>query len=281
MPGPLLLLSLLIALCAWPGHAPAADSPALQRGRALMQGIVACGNCHTPQGPQGPMPGMELAGGLPFVEPPFTAHASNITPDKDTGIGRWTDAQIVTAIREGRRPDGSLIGPPMPIGLYRGISDNDAAAIVAYLRSVPAVKNAVKKSEYRVPLPPSYGPPVGKVASVPETDRLAWGRYLAGPLGHCMECHSTPGPQGAPDLGNKLGAGGMAFNGPWGTSVASNITPTGLARYSDAELKTVITTGVRPDGSRLKPPMGTAYYANMRPAELDAVVAYLRSLPPK
>jgi mono/diheme cytochrome c family protein len=169
----------------------------------------------------------------------------------------------------------------MPIGLYRGMSDADVRAIVAYLRSVPAVKNAVQKSEYRMPLPPSYGPPVGKVAGPSPNDKLAWGKYLAGPLGHCVECHSTPGPQGAPDLENKLGAGGMAFNGPWGTSVASNITPTGLAKYSDAALKAVITTGVRPDGSKLKPPMGTAYYANMKPADLDALVAYLRSLPPK
>lgn len=278
------ILNTLLVQLAWASTtstAHATDAAILQRGRELMQGIVACGNCHTPLGPQGPMQGMELAGGLPFVEAPFTAVASNITPDKDTSIGRWTDAQIITAIREGKRPDGSNIGPPMPIGLYRGISDSDIAAIVAYLRSVPAVKNAVKKSEYRMPLPPSYGPPVGKVANVPTSDTLAWGRYLAGPLGHCVECHSTPGPQGAPDLANKLGAGGMAFNGPWGTSVASNITPTGLSKYSDAALKTVITTGVRPDGSKLKPPMGTAYYATMKPAELNALVAYLRSLPPK
>ena len=260
--------------------AGAAETP-LERGRYLMQSIVACGNCHTPQGPNGPVAGMELAGGLRIEEPPFSAVAPNITPDQATGIGHWTDAQIVTAIREGRRPDGSLIGPPMPIGLYRGMSDTDAAAIVAYLRSAKSVVNQVEKSVYRMPLPPNYGPPVGKVADVPHNDKIAYGRYLAGPLGHCVECHSTPGPQGAPDLANKLGAGGMVFSGPWGKSVATNITPTNLARYSDAALKTVITTGVRPDGSRLRPPMGTDYYAKMTPADLDAVVAYLRSLPAK
>lgn len=110
----------------------------LERGRYLMQSIVACGNCHTPQGPDGPMSGMELAGGLKIEDKPFTAIASNITPDRETGIGKWTDAQIITAIREGRRPDGSIIGPPMPIGLYRGMSDNEARAIVACLRSLPA-----------------------------------------------------------------------------------------------------------------------------------------------
>ena len=269
----------LLAIASLVTTTPSWAETPLERGAYLMKSIVACGNCHTSQAPGGQLPNPILAGGRRMEEPPFTAYASNLTPDPETGLGRWTDVQIATAIREGRRPDGSLIGPPMPIGLYRGLADSDVAAIVAYLRSVPAVKNAVPKSVYRMPLPPSYGPPVGQVAAVPETDRLAWGRYLAGPLGHCIECHSTPGPQGAPDLDKGLGAGGMAFNGPWGTSVASNITPKGLARYSDAELKHVITTGVRPDGSRLKPPMGTAYYAHMKSADLDALVAYLRSLP--
>lgn len=251
----------------------------VERGRYLTESIVACGNCHTPQGPDGPLPGMALAGGLKIEEKPFTAYGSNITPDKATGIGRWTDAQIIAAIREGRRPDGSLIGPPMPIGLYRGLSDSDVRAIVAYLRTVKPVRNKVQKSEYRMPLPPSYGPPVGKVRDVPKTDRVAYGRYLAGPAGHCIECHSPPGPNGAPDLEGKLGAGGFSFSGPWGVSVSTNITPAGLGRYSDADLKKVITTGIRPDGTRLKPPMGVSYYARMRAGDLEALVAYLRTLP--
>jgi mono/diheme cytochrome c family protein len=261
--------------------APAGAETKLERGRYLVQSIVACGNCHTPQGPNGPQPGMELAGGLKIDDKVFSAYTANLTPDRETGIGGWTDAQIASAIREGKRPDGSIIGPPMPVGLYRGLSDNDVAAIIAYLRSVKAVKNKVPKSEYRIPLPPSYGPPVGHVADVDRKDKVAYGRYLAGPAGHCIECHSPAGPQGAPDIENRLGAGGLHFIGPWGTSVSPNITPTGLAAYSDADLKKVITTGVRPDGSRLKPPMGTAYYARMTGADLDAVVAYLRTLPRK
>ena len=253
----------------------------VERGRYLVQSIVACGNCHTPQGPNGPIPGMELAGGLKIEDKLFTAITSNITPDRETGIGKWTDAQIIASIREGKRPDGSIIGPPMPIGLYRGMSDSDVRAIVAYLRSVKPVRNKVARSEYRMPLPPNYGPPVGKVADVSPKDKVAYGRYLAGPLGHCVECHSPAGPQGAPDLENKLGAGGFSFYGPWGTSVSTNITPTGLSKYSDADLRKVIATGVRPDGSKLKPPMGVPYYAKMRAADMDALVAYLRSLPPK
>ncbi|MDH4061770.1 MAG: cytochrome c, partial [Aquincola sp.] len=178
--------------------APAASAESrVERGRYLVQSIVACGNCHTPQGPQGPIAGKTLAGGLVVEDgPPYTAISANITPDRATGIGRWTDAQIATAIREGRRPDGSLIGPPMPIDLYRDISDADVAAIVAYLRTVKPVRNKVAKSTYRIPLPPNYGPPVGKVPDVPRSDKVAYGRYLAGPLGHCIVCHSGPKDNG-------------------------------------------------------------------------------------
>lgn len=255
----------------------------LERGRALMNGIVACGNCHTPQGPNGPVPGMELAGGMPFVEKPFTAYAPNITPDPETGIGRWTDEQIVRAIREGKRPDGSIIGPPMPVEFYRGLSDSDARAIVAYLRSVAPVKNAVPKSEYRMPLPAAYGPPVTSVPDVPKADAAAYGAYMAGPLGHCMECHTPMLPDGRRDM-SRAGVGGQSFAGPWGVSVARNITQDkehGLGLWTDAQIETAITQGVRPDGTRLNPPMGFHYYKTMGAEDLDRLVAYLRTLPPR
>jgi len=206
-----------VALLTLQGIA-SAETP-LERGTYLMESIVACGNCHTPKGPDGEIPGMELAGMAPFEKTPgFDANAPNITPDPETGIGNWTDEQIIASIREGKRPDGSIIGPPMPIGLYRDISDNDVKAIVAYLRNVKPVKNEIPPSVYRIPLPPAYGPPV---VSVPEPDRndpIAYGAYLAGPAGHCVECHSPLTPKGA-DLANNLGAGGFEFHGPWGVSV--------------------------------------------------------------
>ena len=273
--GILALAAVSSAANAQPGSAQ------VERGRYLVNGIAACGNCHTQKGPQGPLPGMDLAGGQAFPEKHFTAFASNITPDMETGIGKWTDAQVIRALREGRRPDDSIIGPPMPIALYRGISDADAKAIVAYLRSVPAVKHIAPKSDYRTPMPLSYGPPLKRVPDVPRSNKVAYGRYLAGPLGHCMECHSKARPDGSADLVNGLGAGGMVFRGPWGESKATNLTPTGLGKWTDDEIKKAITTGVRPDGKQLKPPMGMSYYANMSPADLDALVAYLRTLPPK
>jgi len=256
-----------------------AETP-LERGAYLMHSIVACGNCHTPKGPHGDLPDKELAGGVGFPEDVFTAISSNITPDAETGIGKWTDAQIIAAIREGKRPDGTIIGPPMPIALYRGMADDDVKAIVAYLRSVKPIANKVAKSQYKIPLPPSYGPAVARVAPVARTDKVAYGKYLAGSLGHCVECHSTPGANGAPDFVNQTGGGGMQFNGPWGVSHAPNITPAALGKYSDDDIKNAITKGVRPDGSHLMPPMAYGYYRNIAPADLDAIVAYLRTLKP-
>jgi mono/diheme cytochrome c family protein len=253
----------------------------LERGTYLMTSIVACGNCHTPQTPDGPAPGMELAGQKVIEEPAFTAYAPNITQDREDGIGAWTDAQIITAIREGRRPDGSLIGPPMPFEQYRKMSDRDVQAIVAYLRTVKPVKNRTPQSVYNIPLPPAWGPPVGSVPEPSRADTVAYGKYLAEALGHCNECH-TPMVQGRFDFESQAYAGGFHFPGPWGVSVSANITPhaDGVADYTDAQLEKVIRTGLRPDGSRLLPPMGVYYYKNISADDMAAIIAYLRQLKP-
>lgn len=256
----------------------------LERGDYLVNGIVACGNCHTPQGPDGPVEGMEFAGQLVMEWEPFTAYAPNITPDPETGIGGWSKDDIVRAIREGLRPDGSLIGPPMPFGLYRGISDEDAEAIATYVLSVAPVKNEMPASEYRIPLPERYGPPVEKVVAPPRDDELAYGAYLAGPLGHCIECH-TPFVEGHPDFENQLGAGGFAIPGPWGIAVTANITPhptDGIdPTVTDEQLAAMIRTGLRPDGAPMMPPMGYHYYASIEDADMKALIRYIRSLEPK
>jgi len=263
--------------------AQAQTSP-LERGHYLATTIAACGSCHTPKGagPGGELPGMELAGGFTIRDDAFTAVVPNITPDKETGIGNWTDAQITTALREGKRPDGTLIGPPMPIEFYRQWSDTDIAAIIAYLRSVKPVSNKVGKSTYNVPLPASYGPPVGHVADVSPSDPVKYGAYLAGPLGHCMECH-TPLVTGELDLANQAGRGGRVFGGPNGPVVSRNITPhkeDGLGAWSDADIKRAVTQGISKDGSKLSPPMSFAYYARMSESDLNAILAYLKTLKP-
>lgn len=253
--------------------------PSLERGKYLMEGPAACGNCHTPQGQDGPDMANELGGFMVEKSEAFEAWAVNITPA--SRVADWTDEELARAIREGIRPDGSVIGPPMPIGLYRGLSDDDLMSIVMYVRSVPASNNETPFSTYNIPLPPAYGPPIDSVPAVPAGVTVEYGEYLAGPVAHCIECHSPMGPKG-PMIDTHLGAGGFEFHGPWGTTISPNLTPheDGLTAYSDDELKQMIAQGERPDGSRMKPPMGYGYYANMTEEDLDAIVLYLRQLPP-
>jgi mono/diheme cytochrome c family protein len=262
--------------------APASGQTPVERGKYLAEGLASCISCHTPK--EGPAAGKAYAGGEMFGgdKGPFTAYAPNITSDKETGIGAWTDEQIIAALREGKRPDGTIIGPPMPIGMYRGISDTDVKALVAYLRTIPPVSNKPPKSVYRMPLPASYGPPVGQVADVPRDDTVKYGAYLAGPIAHCIDCH-TPQVQGRGDFANQLGRGGRAFGLPTGVAVARNITSHpehGLGNWSDAEIKRAVTQGISKDGRKLGPPMEYANLAKATPEDLDAIVAYLRTIKP-
>lgn len=250
----------------------------VERGRYLVEGILACGNCHVPRGPQGqPEPGKGMSGGMEF--PALKAVASNITPDPETGIGKWTDAQLGKAIREGLRPDGSVLGPPMPSEFYRHLSDEDLAHVIAYLRAQPAVRNVVAKSQYTVPLPPNYGPPLGRVAGPAPTDRIAYGKYLA-EVGHCMECHTPRGQKGEL-LQSSWGAGGQVFQGPWGASVSRNLTPheSGLKNWTDTEIANAIRSGRDRQGHPYKPPMAFAKYRNVSDEDMAALVAYLRTMP--
>jgi mono/diheme cytochrome c family protein len=273
-------LCALVVVCF--GSAWAKKPTPLERGKYLMEGVVACGNCHYARGEKGqPLFEKGLSGGMLFDEPPFKAYAANITPDKQTGIGNWTDAQLAKAIREGVRPDKSIIGPPMPIEFYRHLSDDDLAAIIAYLRAQPAVRNEVPKSKYNMPLPPSYGPALRTVKAPPAGDKVKYGEYLAN-IGHCMECHTPRDDKGMIERA-KLGSGGQVFKGPWGESVSRNLTPheSGLKGWTDAQIAKAIREGVDKNGQQLKPPMGFDFYKNIDDADMSAMIAYLRSLKPQ
>jgi mono/diheme cytochrome c family protein len=258
------------------GFAGGAVAASVERGDYLVNSIMACGSCHTPIGPTGFVAEQALAGRLVEQNDQFTAISANITPAGR--IKDWTDEQLAKAIREGIRPDGSVIGPPMPFEVYKHISDDDLQSVVAYLRTVPAVENDPGASTYNIPLPPAYGPPVTSVAAVPEGVTVEYGQYLAGPLGHCIVCH-TPMEGGMAQFDTLLGAGGMEFHGPWGTVVSANITPAGLSDYTDEQIATLITRGEKPDGSKLVGPMAFPFYAKMKPDDVSAIVMYLRSLP--
>lgn len=268
-----------VAMVLSPNPAKAEDSH-LDRGTYLMNSIVACGACHTPKDPDGlPVAGQELAGGFVIDMPRFHSVTPNITPDPETGIGKWTDEQIINAIRNGKRPDGTTIGPPMPTQFYRSMSDNDVSAIVAYLRSVKPITHMVEKSVFKFPLPDSYGPMVAHVADVSRQNSTEYGHYLAN-IGHCLECH-TPVVKGQRDM-TRIGAGGQELPVfPSGMVVSANLTPAnpdGIVGWTDRQVEETITTGVRPDGRHLVRLMAFDWYKNIEKRDLDALVAYLRTL---
>ncbi|MEO1178055.1 MAG: cytochrome C [Pseudomonadota bacterium] len=250
----------------------------LERGAYLVQGPMACGNCHTPKGPDGPIANMEMGGGFVIRTPGFEVHVPNISPG--SRVAKWSDAELALAIREGIRPDGTVIRPPMAIELYRQLSDRDLAAVVSYLRSVPAITRTIPESTYNIPVPASYGPPVGSVPDIPHEVSVEYGEYLV-TIAHCMECHTPIGPKGHL-YETDMGRGGREFSGPWGASVSSNLTNSadGLAGYSDKEIIAMISTGERPDGSAMQPPMPYGFLVRSTPEDLAAMVMYLRTVPP-
>lgn len=232
---------------------PASGETLVERGAYLVNSVMVCHNCHTPRGPQGLDLSRALSGGSQvFDEPAFKVSGSNITPDKDTGIGNWTDAELKRFLVSGVRPNGTRVAPIMPTAFY-----------------------APK------PETPIYA---GKQANEAElSDRLARGRYLL-TIAHCLECHTPDGPSVVHDFAGASGKGGRTFKGPWGESVSANVTAditAGIGGWSDDEIKRAIAQGIARDGHKLKPPMAYAAYASMTAQDLDAIVAFLRTLPPR
>ena len=260
-----------------------AQSP-VERGSYLVNGILTCGNCHTPRGPGGVWDmSKQLSGGpRTWDEATFKVKAANITPDLETGIGKWSDAEIKRSLLTGVRPDGTQIAPMMPYGFYEVFTPADIDAVVAYLKSVRAVSNAVTPPVYKaamhVDTPPGADKPMSETDM---SDPVKRGFYLV-TIGHCMECH-TPLVNDRHDNA-QLGKGGQSFPGPWGATVSRNITShttAGLGAWSDAEIKSAIAQGLHRDGTKLKPPMAFPLYATMTDQDLSAIVAYLRTVPPK
>lgn len=260
-----------------------AQSNLVKRGDYLVNTIMTCGNCHTPKGPPAAIAGKDFSGGLSWDEPPFKVTAPNITQDKETGIGAWSDADIKKLMRTGVRPNGVQIAMVMPTNFYEIVTERDMDAIVAYLRTLKPVANKVADPIYKIPQVHRAFPGAEKpYTEAMMSDPLKKGFYLA-TIGHCLECHTPMGPRGR-EFADKLGAGGFEFPGPWGVSVSRNITASktkGIGEWSDAEIKNAVTQGVRKDGSKLKPPMGFPYYAHMTDGDLNAVIGYLRTVPPK
>lgn len=251
-----------------------AQSPT-QRGEYLVNSILNCGGCHSPRGPDAAA--KPLSGGNLFETPAFKVSTSNLTPDKETGIGNWTADQIKNAILKGIRPDGTPLAV-MPTAYYTVLTPRDADAIVAYLRSLKPVKNQVPTPEYKVAVKQELTPPpMGKI------NRKARRGYYLATIGHCMECHS-PREKGASQMLTQMGVGKHEFKGPFGVSTSRNITSDkekGLGSWSDAEIKRAIAQGISKNGDKLKPPMGFAAYAKMTDKDMGDLIAYLRTVPAK
>jgi mono/diheme cytochrome c family protein len=267
------------------GTVTAGAQTPLERGNYLVNGVLTCGNCHTPRGPGGVFAmDKQLSGGpQEWDTPTFKVKGSNITPDRETGIGSWSETDIKRALVDGVRPNGTPLAPIMPYGFYKIFTAGDLDAVVIYLRSVPPVRNQVQAPVYKAAMHADIPPGAEKPMTAADfSDPIKRGFYQV-TIAHCMECH-TPRVNGRQDFTNGLGKGGSEFKGPWGVAVARNITShreKGIGAWSDTEIKRAITQGVRKDGSPLKPPMGYALYARMSDADLDDVVAYLRTVPPK
>ena len=273
----------LITTCALAlaGTSALAEGP-IERGRYLVEVVGACGNCHSPVDANGNRNGPALSGGPALLSPAFQAYAPNITTGLKTGIGTWTEDQIVAALREGMTPDGHVLRPPMPVPLFRAISDGDAHAIAVYLKTIAPTEHETPASIYKVPMPTTYGPPVGSIAEPPRENPAVYGAYLA-KLGHCMQCHTPIGADGKRDFANRLGAGGLSIDISWGSRVAANITPdpdTGIGSWTDEQVIAALSHGVDKDGAMLSPIMPWPYFQAMRPEDVKAIVAWLRTLKP-
>jgi mono/diheme cytochrome c family protein len=185
----------------------------VERGSYLVNGILTCGNCHTPRGPGGVWDmSKQLSGGpRTWDEVTFKAKAANITPNLETGIGKWSDADIRRSMLAGVRPNGTQIAPIMPYGFYKVFTPADIDAVVAYLKSVSAVSNAVEPPVYKVAM--HVDTPPGAEKAMSEADMADPGKrgfYLV-TIGHCMECH-TPLVNDVHDYA-QLGKGGQPFPG--------------------------------------------------------------------
>lgn len=263
---------------------------AVERGRYLAGSVAACLTCHSEIDESKPgdsiVPG-RLGSGRDFgVMPGFPGRvrSPNLTPHAD-GLGSWTDGEILRALREGISRDGRPLFPFMPYPVYgKHLTDADALAIIAYLRTLPPIpgKPGPTVIDFPVSMFVRKAPaPVQKPADPLPTKPLARGRRLI-ELASCAECHNAFDARRQPIPGMYL-AGGAPFPIPGkGTVYAPNLTPdpdTGIGRFSDEELLRAIKAGVGKDGRTLFVMPWTAY-TGLTEEDARAIIAALRAVPP-
>ena len=253
----------------------ATDSVA--RGEYIVRNVAACGGCHSsdPKNPDAP-----LSGGKEFRDWRIgVARGSNLTPDVETGLGSWSDAEIVRAMRTGERKGGRLLAPVMPYDWFHDMSDDDAFAIARYLKSLPPVNNPVKQS-------PNLIFKLGKlflsaksgttVTAPPRAATAEYGSYLSQHVGLCGECH-TPrsGLLNRADM-SRLMAG--VPNPPKDfPAKPSNLRAVG-ASWTEEDFLRTMRTGIDPSGHKLNPFMPWPQNARMTDDDLRAIYRFLRTI---
>lgn len=265
---------------AVPSGVPAPEL--VQRGAYLAR-AGNCAACHTARG------GAPFAGGRGIETPFGTVYASNITPDPDTGTGKWSADHFWRALHHGRSRDGRLLYPAFPYPEYTRITREDSDAIYAFLRSLPAVKQPNRPHSLRFP----YGTQVAlaiwralffsPATFVPETDKSAqWNRgaYLVRGLGHCQACHAPRNRLGASDTRVELSGGFLPMGGWYAPSLASP-AEAGVQDWSVEEIVRLLRDGLAGQGATLGP-MAEVVFASTQhldEADLRAMAVFLRELP--
>jgi mono/diheme cytochrome c family protein len=253
-----------------------------KRGEYLAK-AAGCVGCHTEE-KDGAVP---YAGGRALKTPFGTFYGPNITPDKKAGIGTWSEADFMRALRQGDRPDGSNYFPAFPYPSFTKITDSDVRDLWAFLRTLPPSAQPSKEHDlwfffgwrWTVTFwkwffftPGAFSPIAGA------SEIVNRGAYLVQALGHCGECHTPRNFLGGPKSGRFLAGG----KGPDGKSVA-NLTSTEFKKDSDKEIKDFLVTGLTAEGDVPAEAMGEVIKnttSQLTPADLDALIAYLRTLPP-
>ncbi|RTL53803.1 MAG: c-type cytochrome [Bradyrhizobiaceae bacterium] len=258
-----------------------AQASLIERGAYLAR-AADCMVCHTAQG------GRDYAGGLPFKLAFGTLYSTNITPDKETGIGNYTDEDFLNAMHRGIRRDGQRLYPAMPFAAYTYMSDDDALAIKAYLFSLDPVRNETPGNTLTFPFNQRWGMAFWSALFNPDTrfapdtsQSAEWNRgaYLAEALAHCGDCHTPRNLAFALDNRKKFGG---ALTAGWRAYNISSDKSTGVGGWSKDDLISYLSTGHVTGHGTASGPMGEAVlhsFSKMAPEDIAALVTYLRSVP--
>jgi mono/diheme cytochrome c family protein len=254
-----------------------------KRGEYLAK-AGGCLGCHTEE-KTGAVP---FAGGRALKTPFGIFYGPNLTPHPQAGLGGWSEADFARALRDGRRPDGANYFPAFPYPSFTKISDADVRDLWAYLRTLPPNATPSKPHDlgffYRWRFLVTiwkwfFFSPGAFVADAARSPQLNRGAYLVQALGHCGECHTPRNFLGG-TKSSRLLAGAKL---PEGGGTASNLTPTRLKNVSDADLKSILRSGMTADGDVLATSMAEVVEnttSKLTDPDMDALVAYLRTLPP-